>query len=180
MMNSLPAILILDDDPIMLNLISLRLKKRFPELRVDTQLQPRAIGAYDIYILDNDFHGRALAAELAEQIKQAQPDSLVVALSGTLCATTLKRLLNCGCDGAFDKGSPSDIRQLTGVIQAYLEEIGNPPVAERNPGAGVLQTAQAIAGLIRDWNRRLELEETRGQNHGVLHQQGLSGSNQST
>ncbi len=159
-MNNLPAILILDDDPVMLKLLALRLKKRFPELRVETQQEPRAFGAYDIYILDNDFQGRPLAADLAEHIKQQQPDSLVLALSGTLCAATLKRLLNCGCDGAFDKSIPSDIDLLLATISEQINSM-NQFVRQRAPQARVVDTARAIAGLIQDWNHRLELEERR-------------------
>jgi len=159
-MNNLPAILILDDDPVMLKLLALRLKKRFPELRVETQQEPRAFGAYDIYILDNNFQGRPLAVDLAEHIKQQQPDSLVLALSGTLCATTLKRLLNCGCDGAFDKSIPSDIDLLLETISEQLNNT-NQFVRKRAPQARVVDTARAIAGLIQDWNHRLELEEKR-------------------
>jgi DNA-binding NarL/FixJ family response regulator len=162
-MNNLPAILILDDDPVMLNLLALRLNKRFPDLRVETQQEPMAIGTYDIYILDNDFQGRPLAADLAEQIKRQQPDSLVLALSGTLCATTLKRLLNCGCDGAFDKSIPSDVDLLIATISEHVNNPNQSSIKKREPQARVVETARAIAGLIQDWNRRLELEETRGQ-----------------
>ena len=166
-MNNLPAILILDDDPVMLKLLALRLNKRFPDLRVETQQEPLAIGAYDIYILDNDFQGRPLAADLAEHIKRQQPDSLVLALSGTLCATTLKRLLNCGCDGAFDKSIPSDIDLLLATISERLNNVNQSIVKKREPQASVVETARAIAGLIQDWNHRIELEEKRGQGRVV-------------
>ena len=161
----------------MLNLLSIRLKKRFPELQVDTQLQPLASSAYDIYILDNDFEGHPLAAELAEQIKQAQPDSLVVALSGTLSTETLKRLLNCGCDGAFDKGLQSDIDQLFRLIQSYIDDAAHISKDRRKHRASVLDTAQAIAGLIRDWNRRLELEEIKSQDGRAAGQGGVATMN---
>ncbi len=162
-MNNLPAILILDDDPVMLNLLALRLNKRFPDLRVETRQEPMAIGTYDIYILDNDFQGRPLAADLAEQIKRQQPDSLVLALSGMLCTTTLKRLLNCGCDGAFDKSIPSDVDLLIATISEHVNNPNQSSIKKREPQTRVVETARAIAGLIQDWNRRLELEEKREQ-----------------
>ena len=172
-MNNLPAILILDDDPVMLKLLSLRLNRRFPDLRVETEQEPLAIGTYDIYILDNDFQGRPLAADLAEHIKRQQPDSLVLALSGTLCTTTLKRLLNCGCDGAFDKSVPSDVDLLITAISDYLNSANHAAIKGHGRKARVMETARAIAGLIQDWNRRLELEETRGR-VGVVDKPGRS------
>ena len=162
-MNNSPNVLVLDDDPVVLKLLSLRLRKRFPSVAVDCQPQPVAVGAYDIYILDNDFHGRPLAADLAEHIKQQQPDSLVLALSGTLDADTLKRLINCGCAGAFDKSSPSEIDAMLETIAGHLAGANAGALIGSRPRARVADTARAIAGLIRDWNHRLELEERREQ-----------------
>lgn len=160
-MNALPTALILDDDPVLLKLLSLRLEKRFQNLIVECQQQPVAVGAYDIYILDNDFHGRPLAADLAEHIKQQQPDSLVLALSGTLDTVTLKRLINCGCSGAFDKSVPAEIDALLACVAQHLNEVNAAGFVRGRPRARIADTARAIAGLIRDWNRRLELEELR-------------------
>ncbi len=158
-----PAALVLDDDPVVLKLLSLRLKRRFPELNVECHTQPVAVGVYDVYILDNEFHGRPLAADLAEHIKRQQPQSLVLALSGTLDVGTLKRLINCGCAGAFDKNAPADIEALMTSIADYLDDSSFTTFRASRPRARVGDTARAIAALIRDWNRRLELEERREQ-----------------
>lgn len=162
-MNNSPNVLVLDDDPVVLKLLALRLRKRFPTVAVDCQRQPVAVGAYDIYILDNDFHGRPLAADLAEHIKQQQPGSLVLALSGTLDADTLKRLINCGCAGAFDKSSPAEIDAMLATIADHLAGDNSAAVNGTRPRSRVADTARAIAELIRDWNHRLELEERREQ-----------------
>lgn len=166
-MNTSPTVLVLDDDPVLLKLLSLKLRKRFPHLRVDSREQPVAVGAYDIYILDNDFHGRSLAADLAEHIKRQQPESLVLALSGTLDAVTLKRLINCGCAGAFDKSNPAEIDTLMTAIALHIDDANFSTLETSRPGSGVADTARAIAGLIRNWNRRLELEERREQRERV-------------
>jgi len=161
-MNRSPAILILEDDPVFLKLLTLRIKKRFPDLSVQGQQKPIAIGAFDIYILDNDFQGHPLAADLAEHIKSRQPDSLVLALSATLCNLTLKRLINCGCDGAFDKTIPTDIDLLISSVSNHLKRTNFSSVRNRPAQTRVIDTARAISGLIQDWNRRLKIEEHRG------------------
>ena len=156
-----PSVLVLDDDPLLLKMISMKIQRRLPPLDVATTERPFAVCSYDIYILDNDFRGRTLAADLAEAIVEQQPDSLVLALSGTLDTQTLKRLINCGCAGAFDKGQPAEIDAMIDHIQARLSGENPGDDAARNHRGGVGGTARAISTLIRDWNRRLELEESR-------------------
>lgn len=162
-MNKSPTVLILDDDRFFLKLLSLRLKRKFPDLVVESRAQPVANGSYDIYILDNDFLGRPLAAELAEDIKRQQSKSIILVLSGTLSKSTLKRLINCGCEGAFDKSIPKEIDALVDSIADYLRSADLTTVENRRPYSNILDTARAITGLIQDWNRRLELEESRDQ-----------------
>ena len=168
-MNRSPAILILDDDPVFLKILSLRIKKRLPDITVEGAQKPFAIGVFDIYVLDNDFQGHSLAAELAEHIKRRQPDSLVLALSATLCNSTLKRLINCGCDGAFDKTIPDEIDTLISLIQDHVEN--SRFVSKRSLPAQtrVMDTARAISGLIQDWNNRLTLEERRESSEKEAH-----------
>ena len=83
----------------------------------------------------------------------------MLALSGTLDAVTLKRLINCGCTGAFDKSSPAEIDALMDAIADHLAAANSAAFVSSRPRARVADTARAIAGLIRDWNRRIELEE---------------------
>ena len=156
-----PSILILDDDPVLLKLLETRIQSRFPDATVETRSKPIAVGVYDVYILDNDFQGRSLAADLAEEIKKNQPGSMVAALSGTLCTTTLKRLVNCGCDGAFDKSDPTEIDALMRALEQYLNKQQESSPKSGLSGAGLLETTRAISKLIRDWNHRLEIEERR-------------------
>jgi DNA-binding NtrC family response regulator len=167
MPNTSSSILILDDDPVFLKLLELRINRRFPDITVDIRQHPVAVGIYDIYILDNDFQGRPLAADLAEEIKKTQPLSLVLALSGALCNSTLKRLINCGCNGAFDKSAPSEIDELLLVIDQHLKNQQSNISKNRSGSRYVMDTARSISTLIQDWNRRLELEERREQRSRV-------------
>ena len=77
-------LLILDDDLHYTGMLALKLKARFPELKVSSSTQKTLINGYDIYILDNDFNGQKCGAKLAEQVRQQAPHSLVIILSGTL------------------------------------------------------------------------------------------------
>ena len=156
-----PSILILDDDPVLLKLLEVKILTRYPDALVETRKKPVAVGFYDVYILDNDFQGRSLAADLAEEIKNNQPHSMVVALSGTLCNQTLKRLVNCGCDGAFDKSDPAELDLLMKSLDQYLQNFQDSSIDRKPGGPGLLETARSISNLIRDWNHRLELEERR-------------------
>ena len=160
-MNASPSVLVLDDDLVVLKLLSMRLKKRFPHLTVECQQEPVASGAYDIYVLDNDFHGRPLVVDLAEHIKRQQPESLVIALSGTFDTVMLRRLINCGCAGAFDKGAPEEIDALIRMIAQHLDGYNFSTSKSSGPPARFTDTVFAITELIRGWNRRLELEERR-------------------
>ena len=171
-----PTILILDDDPVLLKILETRIQSRFPDATVETRSKPIAVGVYDIYILDNDFQGRSLAADLAEEIKKNQPDSMVAALSGTLCATTLKRLVNCGCDGAFDKSDPTEIDALIRALEHYLNKQQESSPKSGLSGAGLLETTRAISNLIRDWNHRLEIEERRDESEARSTSQGVQAS----
>ena len=161
-----PSILVLDDDPVLLKLLEIRINRQFPDITVECRQRPVAVGVYDVYILDNDFQGRPLAADLAEEIKKNQPHSLVLALSGTLCSNTLRRLINCGCDGAFDKSAPSEINALILVIDKFLKNLRSESSTNQPGPLRVIETVRAISRLIEDWNHRLELEERRGHRAG--------------
>ncbi len=157
------SVLLVDDDPIILKLMSMRFKRRFPDFSIDIHEQPDSSGEYDIYILDNDFHGRALAGELAEQIKSRHPNSLVIAFSSALDTAALKKLINCGCSGAFDKSRPEEMERMMQLIERHVSAAPATKNARHGSTLRVLDTARAISQLIHSWNRRLDIEERREQ-----------------
>ena len=56
-MNDPMRALLLDDDPWALELLSAHLEQRFPRLQVEARTAPDPSGAFDVYLIDNDFGG---------------------------------------------------------------------------------------------------------------------------
>lgn len=163
-------VLLIDDDPDVHKLFKLQFKKRFPNLTLDSILEPEAREGYDVYVIDNDFHGGKLGGNLAQLIRQKSPEAVIIAHSATLDAKTLKSLLNLGCSGACEKGSASDQEELFKLIdQCALEKqkkteskskvMESPPVPTERPssgGRGILAALRTAADLLREWNARLD------------------------
>ncbi len=151
--------LIVDDDPWSLRLLRGMLRECFPMLSIETRSLPVAEPGYNMYLIDNDFKGKMMAASLARDIRVVAPDALIIAFSGTLDRKTLVSLLNAGCDGACDKSRLSEMSGVMEVIQRYCESI---VVTQNSRSRGSLREAvRAVADLIREWNTRLEIEENR-------------------
>lgn len=152
--------LIIDDDQDAANWLKYLVQSRFPALEVEVRLTPDASGDHDLYLVDNDFHGSCLAAELATSIRRVQPNSLVIAVSSCLDRDTLKQLLNLGCDGGFDKSDPEDLSRMSRIIDAFVQrrqlELGS------DESRGFLGALRSIRELLRQWNQRLE------QGHALL------------
>lgn len=145
---------IVDDDSDSCAWLKYTLQKRFPELNVETRLTPELPGSFDLYLLDNDFNGTCLAANLASAIRDRHSNSLIVAFSGRLDAPTLKHLLNAGCDGAFDKSTSDDIEGLLRVIEMFLEQRFRQREAQKP--RGLFSAVRSIAELLTEWNMRLD------------------------
>ena len=147
-----PSALVVDDDPHAREHLEILLTSRFPELRVVTRTEPDVSGTHDFYFIDNDFNGRRLAAELAWRVRADNPRSLIFGFSGRLDVDTLKRLINCGCDGVCDKADPRSWRSILDLMDQRLAEM-----RERhgtNKLGGVRKAAWSIRGLLHDWNER--------------------------
>ena len=159
-MKAMPSALLLDDDPNVLNVMSLRLSQRFPGLRLECRHTPNPSGDYDVFLLDNDFYGDRLAADLAEEIRRRCPHSLIIAFSSVLDTDALKRLINCGCSGAFDKGKPADIERMLALIESHLAAENRKNMTDDRDGRRSAGTVRAISELIREWNSRLAAQES--------------------
>lgn len=147
--------LLIDDDPDSIAILKHVLRQRFPELTIEGRTQPDTSGSFDIYFVDNDFDGQALAGDLAESIRSCQPHALIIAFSARLDTTALKRLISAGCDWACDKSEPEEVLQMLNVVNAYFE-IRDSLRREKPHLNGVVPTMRAIADLIRQWNQRLD------------------------
>lgn len=148
-------VLLIDDDPSSLDVAEFALRRRFPGLEIERRSCPDASGDFDVYLIDDDFQGERLALTLANQVRAARPEALILAYSAVLDAPLLKGLLNAGCSGAFDKSEPGDLADALEVIDVYLKSVH----ARAAQGRGFLGAARAITDLLREWNHRLEGED---------------------
>lgn len=149
--------LLIDDDPMALDFLEWTLSSAFPRLEITRRETPDVSGEFDLYVLDNEFNGRPLAAELARQVRATAPGALVLAYSAHLDAGTLKALLAQGCSGACDKSDPSDMESALEVIDAYLNTSTRArPTA---PAKGLLGAVRSVTQLLSSWNQRLDSSE---------------------
>jgi DNA-binding NarL/FixJ family response regulator len=147
-------ILVVDDDELALAMLRRRLSARFPDLAIETTTNPTGLGKHDAFLIDNEFGGVVLGPTLGRELRQANPDALIVAFSSTLDADSLKGLLNAGCDGACDKSDPADFERLCEILCDYQ-------LKARTQHKGVGSVLRSMADLLRMWNSRLDLMERR-------------------
>ena len=145
-------ILIVDDAPNAARYAAYSLGKQFPRMNIETRNKVDIEGRFDVYIIDNDFEGRKIAAEMAGRVRVENPGALVIAFSATLDAETLKGLIRSGCDGVWDKADPADPVRVANVIREYLQLRQD---SRRAPAFGLIKALASMAGLLREWNLRL-------------------------
>ena len=146
--------LILDDDIDILNLLEIRLRRTCPEIQIEKRTRPDPSGPFDVYLIDNDFEGAGLAEQLAAKIRMQRPHALVIAISSSLDANTLRRLINIGCDGACDKSNPDEIAGVLDIIALHSRTLHVQRTVQSRPS--LAETVRCLADLIRQWNGRLD------------------------
>ena len=121
-------------------------------------MTPDPTGDFDLYFLDDDFEGVRLAGRLARRIRAQRPEAVILAFSASLDMTTLKELLNAGCNGVCDKKVPEDMPHMLEALDRCMEEIEDrrqaPPA--NLTGRFILNTFKE---LFQEWNKRLESQE---------------------
>jgi DNA-binding NarL/FixJ family response regulator len=152
-------LLLIDDDPVVSDILLLRINNTCPMVEARAVSEPVAHPGYDIYVVDLHFSGREEGVRLAEAIATVSPGADVFMLSSFLEVPVLKRALGVQCRGAFDKREPEDIAALLRAIaeSAWREtpDAASRPARKR----GLLGD---MATLIREWNRRISAEQSRG------------------
>jgi hypothetical protein len=134
--------LILDDDPAILMLLEKELTERHPDLEVACRAEPHLDDKYDVYILDNDFDGVERCAEMAERIRIANPDSLIIAFSSCLNVPMLTR------SSALESWSSSGLPAIE--RNHRLRFLARHPVGARDdrPGERLAQQASVARAMI--------------------------------
>ncbi len=144
---------IIDDDPIAAGCMRARLQQSFPRTSVTIYNQPVVTPTLDIYFVDNDFDGKCMATTLLHEIRELNPNALVVAMSATLEQPTLLELMNGGCNAVYDKNHPHDCGAVFEVIENYLSVLERLRASHtRNPFGGVVLS---LRELLHEWNIRL-------------------------
>ncbi len=148
--------LLLDDDVYALEYLKAVLLESYPELVIETRLNPDITGDFDLYFLDDDFDGIRLAGKLARKIRVINPGAVVLAFSASLDAETLKELLAAGCSGVCDKKVPSDMPTMLFALDRCVQELSEKPGRKKGSGTRLLTT---LRSLFREWNQRLDSQE---------------------
>ncbi len=148
--------LLLDDDKYALEFLKTVLAERYPDLEIDTRLEPDPSGDYDLFFLDDDFDGIRLAGKLARRIRTRRPEAVVLAFSASLDEGTLKELLGAGCNGVCDKKVPSDMPAMLEALDRCLIELNRSRMRASSTSGFLLNT---FRDLFREWNRRLGSQE---------------------
>ena len=150
-----PRFLIMDDDSIVTTLFKRHFETHFPDAEIDCVNKPEAEPGYDVYFIDNDFGGRRLARQIADEIRRFQPNAFIVTLSLTIDFHQLRELVNSGCNAVYSKNTPDSSVDVRKAIREYLIAKEEAATLEKS-GKTINFTLQSITSLIRQWNRRLQ------------------------
>ncbi|MEE4298328.1 MAG: hypothetical protein V2J24_02700 [Pseudomonadales bacterium] len=145
-------IAIIDDDPFVAAHLKIALAERLPSARLFTIEEPVAPAGYDVYVIDNDFGGRAFGGELHDRVRAVAPDALILGYSAELDTGFLRRLMRGGVRDAYDKESPADRDAL---VLAIVEEQERRRAGQRRGSLPAREVIRAVADLLREWNLRL-------------------------
>jgi len=145
------TIALLDDDPHYSEMLRLLLLEKCPWASVTCAATPRINHQADVYVIDNDFSGEKLGAQLALQAIEAYPASLVVVLSGTLERDVLKELVNCHASAVFDKADEAELAILIELIERYAALRTEPSDKPVNK-SGLISS---VTSLLAAWNTAL-------------------------
>lgn len=144
---------IIDDDPIAANFMRARLKNNFPTTSIAVSTDPVIPPMLDVYFVDNDFGGQALATALLQEIRELYPNSLVVVMSSTLEKEMLQNLMNGGCNAVYDKNRPDQSESVFEVVRNYLQVLEQ--VRASHMQNSFAAAFIALRELLHEWNQRL-------------------------
>lgn len=134
--------------------------RHFPELEFETGPASDLIGNFDVYFVCDDDHNNlqivsdCVASKRVRQIRAHHSDALVIAVSSTTFdRTTLKTLVNAGCDGVYENATPEDTTSVIEAISNYFDHLEDMNSTDRR--SGIIGLIQSMRHLLRDWNRCL-------------------------
>lgn len=156
-MASHPVVLVIEDDPIALRVLSAALRSGHQVVPcADPRLVAQSLAAFpvDVVLMDLDLPHLS-GEELLPRIQAAHPDLPVIVVTGTQDATVAVRLVK---KGAFDylvkpvqpKGLVGAVARAVAVRQANRAAAGERPVALRRPEvfAGFVTASRAMQRIF--------------------------------
>lgn len=152
-------LLVIDDDPVVSEILLMRIEQSCPAVVAEAVAEPVARPGYDIYVVDVNFGERQEGVRLAEAISTVSPGAAVFMLSSFLDVGVLKRAMGVQCRGAYDKRDPEDLSALMLAISDAASGESVDVVSEAPRRRSLLGE---LAALIREWNRRISAEQSRG------------------
>lgn len=144
-------IAILDDSPVATRLEEKLISVRFPNAEITVCYEPHPVLGQDVYLIDNQFGAAECAVELAGQIREHEPDALIIVWSATVTKKLLKKLSRVRINAVAEKGNDDDVKAALQVIENFVR-------SERH-GHSFGETIRSIRDLLAQWNARLAVEE---------------------
>eukprot|EP00752_Nemacystus_decipiens_P013695 g12148.t1 len=132
-MHRIYSAVILDDDPDAIAFMRWFMEEHFPWVRVATGTEADAVKGFDIYFIDNNFHGKARAVEIVKALRETEKDAMIIAYSATMDAKTFKALLNAGCNGAAEKGNAGDMAVIGHMVKDFIEKRSAEALSSHGP-----------------------------------------------
>lgn len=147
------SVLIVDDDRFASAMLRARWLQSMPEAEVSMRESADVSGAFDVYVIDNQFDGSERGVELARRARGQSPGSLVVAFSSSLDGESVAGLVEAGCDAVAEKSNGED-RELVFELARRYRNARRDAGVDRDRDEGAWRAA--AVPLLRLWNRRLE------------------------
>lgn len=149
---------IIDDDQFVASIMRTALLLRFNNLKIDCYAEPVVMPMMDIYFIDNDFEGSKLAKKLLLNIRETNPNALVIVMSSTVDLETLEDLVNGGVNAIWDK-RVDEIEQNENVFNVIKNYITIVDKARHDSEKNFNNPFNSIRALLEQWNRRLSFNK---------------------
>ena len=149
-MHRIYSAVIMDDDPDAIAFMKWFMEEHFPWVRIASGTEADAVKGFDMYFIDNNFHGKARAVEIVKALRETEKDAMIIAYSATMDAKTFKALMNAGCNGAAEKGNASDMAVIGRMTKDFINKKSTEAAEKKSNG--FRGTIESMAEMIGKWN----------------------------
>ena len=149
---------IIDDDQFVASIMKTALLLRFNNLKIECFTEPIVVPMMDIYFIDNDFEGSKFAKKLLLNIRETNPNALVIVMSSTVDLETLEDLVNGGVNAIWDK-RVDEVEQNENVFSVIKNYITVLDKLRHEEEKNVKYSFNSIRALLEQWNKRLSFNK---------------------